>query len=184
MELPSLEEWSHKVINVYIPLASILSFLERSSCQLKVVKLSTLDSVWIDDFRMFLEAIPSLEHLSLEVSGYDDPATLNNVLDRLCDMSAITNAALFLPHLQTMNIVAQEVPFSWDRIPAIFRSSNRASLSMKFTFCLIHIEDMDAHQLLQLVDEGCNLRIIRKDVHGELDFIQELREHAVRSVVC
>jgi hypothetical protein len=56
---------------------------------------------------------------------------------------------------------------------------------MKFTFLNIHIEgieDVVAHQLLQLVDEGRNLCITRKDVkEAELDFIQELRECAVRS---
>jgi hypothetical protein len=54
---------------------------------------------------------------------------------------------------------------------------------MKCTFLNIHvegIEDVVAHQLLQFVDEGRNLCITRKYVK-ELDFIQELRECAVRS---
>jgi len=54
---------------------------------------------------------------------------------------------------------------------------------MKFTFLKIHIEEIEnvvAHQLLRLVDEGRNLCITRKD-SKELDFIQELRECAVKS---
>jgi hypothetical protein len=54
---------------------------------------------------------------------------------------------------------------------------------MKFTFLNILIQGIEgvvACQLLQLVDEGRNLCITRKDVK-ELDFIQELRECAGRS---
>jgi len=190
MELPCLEEWSYVGKFWRIPLVSLLSLLERSSCHLKVVKISTLDPSCIDDFRTFLEAIPSLEHLSFSLGLSNGQSTLNNILDRLCNAppsgtSATESASQLLPHLQTIDIGGNTVPFSWDRVPIIFRSSNRGSLSMKFTFLNIHIEgieDVVAHQLLQLVDEGRNLCITRKDVkEAQLDFIQELRECAVRS---
>jgi hypothetical protein len=188
MELPCLEEWSYMGKSWRIPLVNLLSLLERSSCHLKVVKISALDPSCIDDFRAFLEAIPSLEHLSFSLGLSNGQSTLNNILDRLCNSvpsgtSMTESASQFLPHLRTSDIGANNVPFSWDRVLAIFRSSNRGSLSMKFTFLNIHIEqieDVVAHQLLQLVDEGRNLCITRKDVK-ELDFIQELRESAVRS---
>jgi len=188
LELPCLEEWSYMGKSWRIPLGSILSLLERSSCRLKVVKIFALDPSCIDDFRAFLEAIPSLEHLSFSLGLSNGQSTLNNILDRLCDASLsgtreTENASQFLPHLQTIDIWAKSVPFTWYRVPAIFRASNRDSLSMKFTFPNIHmeeIEDVVAHQLLRLVDEGRNLCITRKDFK-ELNFIQELRECVVKS---
>jgi len=60
MELPCLEEWLYTGKSWCIPLGSILSLLERSLCHLKVVKIFALDPSCIDDFRTFLEAIPSL----------------------------------------------------------------------------------------------------------------------------
>ena len=189
MELPSLEEWSYMGKSWRIPLVSLLSLLKRSSCHLKVVKFSALDPSCIDDFRAFLEAIPSLEHLSFSLGLSNGQSTLNNILDRLCNAppsgtSATESTSQLLPHLRTIDIRANSVPFSWDRVPIIFRSSNRGSLSMKLTFLNIHIggiEDVVAHQILQLVDEGRNLCITRKAHVKELDFIQELRECAVRS---
>ena len=188
LELPCLEEWSYMGNSWRIPLGSILSLLERSSCRLKVVKIFALDPSCMDDFRAFLEAIPSLEHLSFSLGlsngrSTNGQSTLNNILDRLCDaslsgMSETENASQFLPHLQTIDIWAKSVPFTWYCVPAIFRTSNRGSLSMKFTFSNIHIEEIEdvvAHQLLRLVDEGRNLCITRKD-SKELNIIQELRE--------
>jgi len=189
MELPGLEEWSYMGKSWRIPLVSLLSLLERSSCHLKVVKISGLDPSRIDDFRTFLEAIPSLKHLSFSLGLSKGQSTLNNILDRLCNAppsgtSMTETATQFLPHLRTIDIGANGVPFSWDRIPATFRSPNRGSLSMKFTFLntrIERIENVVAHQILQLVDEGRNLCITRlKDVK-ELDFIQKLRDCAVRS---
>ena len=189
MELPGLEEWSYTGKSWHIPLVSLLSLLECSSCHLKVVKISSLDPSHIGDFRTFLEAIPSLEHLSFSLGLSKGQSTLNNILDRLCNAppsgtSMTETASQFLPHLRTIDIGANGVPFSWDHVPAILRSSNRGSLSMKFTFLntrIERIEDVVTHQILQLVDEGRNLCITRlKDVK-ELDFIQELRDCAVRS---
>jgi len=188
MELPCLEEWSYMGKLWRIPLVSLLSLLDRSSCHLKVVKISALDPSCIDDFRAFLEAIPSLEHLSFSLGQSNSQSTLNNILDRLCNAppsstSTTESASQLLPHMRTIDIGANSVPFSWNRVPAIFRSPNRGSLSMKFAFLNIHterIEDVVAHQLVQLVDEGRNLCITSKGVK-ELDFIQELRECVVRS---
>ena len=65
--VPSLEEWTQTSVasNDSLPVTTMVSLLERSGCYLKILKL---EDVPLDtNFCVLLQAIPSLEHLRLNV---------------------------------------------------------------------------------------------------------------------
>ena len=72
-------------------------------------------------------------------------------------------------------------PFTWDRIPQLYYQGRRRSLTLKAWARRPHISDETALELLQLVDEGVNLRII--DWETNKDFLHKFRNSKMEKVV-
>ena len=83
----------------------------------------------------------------------------------------------FLPHLQFMECSTLDTgaaPFSWDRIPDLYRLGHRGSLTLKSTIDTSQTRDETAIELLKLVDEGAKFLISESSGGG--DFLQNLRK--------
>jgi len=50
-------------------------------------------------------------------------------------------------------------PFSWDRIPELYRLGHRCSLTLKSVAITLETSDEIALELLKLVDEGAKFKI-------------------------
>ena len=136
----------------------MVSLLKRSGCCLKMLNLSGTSY----DLFILLQAIPSLERLQLKYQPND---VLHDVFDRIfrspVDGSIIplgdTPHETFLPRLQFMEYAK---PFSWDRVPQLYRQGRRHSLTLKFSTNSTQISDETAMELLKLVDEGAKFQIL------------------------
>ena len=68
------------------------------------------------------------------------------------------------------------IPFSWDRIPRLYRQGHRRSLTLKSTAKESQISDETALQLLKLTDEGVDLQILDKTTRMGGDFLENFRK--------
>ena len=182
INLPSLEEWTQNTCRENLPLAAMLSFLERSQCPLKVLNLDAGPGRSAD-FRSLLQALPSLEHLFLRLRGkFESTTVMDDILTRIfrsvpgsSDILVNTPLESFLPNLQFMECWADwtHAPFSWDRIPQLYLQGHRQSLTLKCAASSLDISDETALRLLQLVDEGFDLEIPEEIRNG--DFLENFR---------
>ena len=139
-------------------MTTMVSLLKRSGCCLKMLNLSGTSY----DLFILLQAIPSLERLQLKYQPND---VLHDVFDRIfrspVDGSIIplgdTPHETFLPRLQFMEYAK---PFSWDRVPQLYRQGCRHSLTLKFPTNSTQTSDETAMELLKLVDEGAKFQIL------------------------
>jgi hypothetical protein len=171
--IPALEEWTHHA-DAHSPphVTMTVSLLKRSGCCLKMLNLSGTSY----DLHILLQAIPSLERLQLKYQPND---VLHNIFDRIfrssVDGSIIplgdTPHETFLPRLQFMEYGK---PFSWDRIPQLYRQSHRHSLTLKFPTNSTQTSDETAMELLKLVDEGAKFQIL--DTFNGGDFLENFRK--------
>jgi hypothetical protein len=67
-------------------------------------------------------------------------------------------------------------PFSWNRIPQLYRQGHRRSLTLKSAAEESHISDEIALQLLKLIDEGVDLQILDETTEGGGDFLENFRK--------
>lgn len=132
VNLPSLEEWTHNIRSGPLPVAAMLSLFKRSGCHLKVLHFTNfrIDSKGLNTL---LQAIPSLERIRL---SFDRSPRVRTVMDGILarifcpppggsDISGEDSAPnSFLPRLQFMEcttISEAYAPFSWHRIPSLYR---------------------------------------------------------------
>jgi hypothetical protein len=150
----------------------MISLLKRSGCFLKVLDLSAASY----DLPILLQAIPSLKRLQLK---YQPDDVLHDIFDRifgpLADGSIIplgdTTHETFLPRLQFMEY---GTPFSWDRVPQLYRQRNRHSLTLKFPTNRSQTSDETAMELLKLVGEGAKFQIL--DTFDGGDFLENFKK--------
>jgi hypothetical protein len=169
--VPALEEWTHDGDSDPSLVTTMVSLLKRSGCCLKVLDFTGAS----DDLPILLQAIPSLERLQLKYQLSD---VLHDIFDRIfrspVDGSIIplgdTGREPFLPRLQFMEY---ETPFSWDRVPQLYRQGDRHSLTLKFPTDMLETSDETAMELLKLVDEGAKFQIV-DTFHGG-DFLENFR---------
>jgi hypothetical protein len=177
--VPALEEWTHHG-DAYNPslVATMVSLLKRSGCCLKMLDLSGASF----DLPILLQAIPSLERLQL---GYQPDDVLHDIFDRIfrspTDRCIIplgdTSLETFLPRLQ---FVEYRTPFSWDRVPQLYRQGHRHSLTLKFPTTSTQTSDETAMELLKLVDEGAKFQILVTFEGRGGDFLENFRKRMGR----
>jgi len=182
--LPRLEILSQDMSNTkHLPMEAMLSFLNRSGCSLKVLKLEAI-SPQSTGLRSLLQRLPSLEWLQLLFKwGFQNTTVMDEILTHIFDPAAGDSDVLvpdvtrepFLPRLQFLECLTESgvAPFSWDRIPQLYRQGHRWSLALRSAAFPSHITDETALQLLQLVDEGVGLEIHARPKGG--DFLTNFR---------
>ena len=182
---PSLEEWTHDLSDIQNDCPGLISLLETSNCILKVLKL---EGNLPEDLCPLLQATPFLECLYLSSSWPTCAAVLDDMFTRMSrttldsDISSVADAASgsFLPHLRFLECRANTetiAPFNWDLIPHLYRQGHRWSLTLDSSTHESHISDETALQLLQLVEEGVDLRICEVKMRRDLKkFRKKMRE--------
>ena len=192
IELPSLEELTQNMNHQNLPVATMLSFLKRSGCRLKIVHLYNFHRP-SEVLSILLQAIPSLERLQLCFDWvFEDTIVMDDFFTRLfrsapssifSDISTNASLGSFLPHLQFMECSAQSsiTPFSWDHMVQLYRQGHRRSLILTSDAYHSHITDETALQLLQLADEGVGLQIRDRRIDG--DFLESFRNRMRKNSV-
>ena len=173
INVPALEEWKHHADGDPSPITTMASLLTRSGCCLKMLDLYLSAPSDRDNLPILLQAIPSLECLQLKFRPNDD------IFDRIFRLPAdgsiipLADASrkTFLPCLQFMGCTE---PFSWDRVPQLYRQGHRRSLTLKSPINRSLISDKSAMELLELVDEGAKFQIIDTSESG--DFLENFRK--------
>jgi hypothetical protein len=186
INVPALEEWAHSTHGDPLPVTTMVSLLKRSGCCLKILNLQHI-SAPPDDLYLLLQAIPSLERLRLHFwSVQNADGVVDDILARIFN-SPSNNSTIssegasrefFLPYLQFMECTTScgTAPFSWNRIPQLYRQGHRCSLTLKSTAKESHISDETALELLKLTDEGVNLQILDKTTKVGGDFLKNFRK--------
>ncbi|KIM37258.1 hypothetical protein M413DRAFT_30986 [Hebeloma cylindrosporum] len=191
INVPSLEEWTHNALCSPLPVSIMVSLLERSGCHLKILNLYDLLHPFTD-LRIFLQAVASLEQLKIEICPMQteerDDGNMDDILTHIffspSDINFIppeeTTRELFLPRLQVLELYSRVIPkfspFSWDRIPQLYRQGRRRSLTLKSVAYPSHMNDEVAHQLVELADEGVDLRIRDGTAKTGGDFLEHFRK--------
>jgi len=181
--LPSLKEWTQKTYGEGLPVAAIISFLERSGCPLKVLNLETAPPPRDLDLISLFQALHSLEYLCLRFRDGVNPAiVMDDILTRIfCSVPRSSDIRVdapfdsFLPNLRSMEYYRswEGPPLSWDRIPELYHQGHRRSLTLKCSAFNRDIRYQTALRLLQLVDEGVDLQIPHATQNG--DFLENFR---------
>ena len=174
--VPALEEWTH-FPEGRLPVNAMVSLIKRSGCCLKIMNLENISSR-SQNLPTLFEAMPSLERLQIEFRTRNVNDVMDDILVRIFrsppDKSAIPADAshhMLLPRLQFMEC---KTPFSWDRIPQLYRQGHRHSLMLKSSTNRSQTGDETAMGLLELVDEGAKF-LISDNVEGG-DFLANLRK--------
>ena len=165
---PSLEQWDHLLSRVPSSANNMISFIEHSSFPLKAFTVGGSQHLY-NQLHGILSLLPSLDFLKLHFRHRNRSLT-DELLNRLC---ASDESSPFLPRLRTL-VFTPQLTFPWESLPQIFFSPTRQSLRVKVdqhTDALI--PDEDAERLLELVDAGFNLSILRD---GKVDVLEEYRE--------
>jgi hypothetical protein len=179
INIPSLEEWNHHHADNHPShlLTTMLSLLTRSGCCLKRLDLYLSAPSDRDDLLILLQTMLSLERLRLSFRPNDD--IFNRIFRSPAEGSIISlgdaSREMFLPRLQFMGCTE---PFSWDRVPQLYRQGHRRSLTLKSPANSSLITDETATELLELVDEGAKFQIIDTVENG--DFLENFRKRMGR----
>ena len=164
---PSLKHWNHLIPGDRSSANHMVSFIEQSSFSLKTFKVKGSHNLY-NEVHKILYHLASLEFLGLRFR-LDDRSPTDELLHRLC---ASDKFSPFLPHLQILDFNPQ-FTFPWESLPQIFSSPIRRSLTVNIIQpSHARIPNEAAEKLLELVDEGFNLSILR----GEVDVLDEYRE--------
>jgi len=165
---PSLKHWNHDLSKHPAPVVNIILFIEHSSFSLKTFNIGGFQSNY-DQVHGIICRLPSLDSLRLQFRLRNRSPT-DELLNQLC---ASDESSPFLPHLRTLEFRPQ-FTFPWGSLPRLFSSSIRRSLRVKVDQQADeHIPDEDVEKLLELVDAGFNLNILRD---GKVDVLEEYRE--------
>jgi hypothetical protein len=165
---PSLKHWDHQIRGDLSSASHMVSFIDQSSFSLKTLTIRGSRDLYIQ-FHRILDHLSSLERLELRF-WFLNESPIDELFKWLC---ASGESSPFLPHLQTLEF---DFPFtfSWESLRRIFSSSNRRCLMVKINQqCKENIPNEDATKLLELVDEGFDLRILRD---GKVDVLEECRQ--------
>jgi len=186
INVPSLEKWIHNTEGAPLPVMAMVSLLQRSGCCLKILNLQRI-SAPPDDLSKLFQEMPSLEHLRLDfrlVRNAD--GVMDDILARIFnsppDNSTIPSEeashAPFLPRLRVMKCTTscRRAPFSWNRIPQLYRQGHRRSLTLKSAAEGSHISDEISLQLLKIIDEGMKLHILDETTEEGGDFLENFRK--------
>jgi hypothetical protein len=182
MELPSLESW--QVSSAAMPVDTMISFLKRSDCGLKTLGLKhdqwrhNAPMLSVEDFETLLQALPHIQHLSIDCLRYVFPSVMDHILEQMSTSPPAlhpSNNAGLLSDLQSLDINGRDLTV-WECIPLIFGWPHRASLSLKIKVDKININDEVSGELVQLVDQGTKLSI--HSDHGRHDYLQIFRDRA------
>jgi hypothetical protein len=187
INLPSLEEWTQNMNGIRLPVAAMLSFLERSGCRIKTLNLDKIRPP-SEDLDTLLQEIPSLERIRLCYhSLYSKDGVMDDILKRIFSSVPGSNVSVdsvedgtaesFLPHLQFIEGKLDSVgtPFSWSYIPKLYRRGHRRSLMLRGFARKFDMSEKTALQLLHLVDEGVALQVIDLAKPGDSDFLENFR---------
>ena len=175
VEFPSLEELSYK-LTYDIGKKGLIPHLKRSGKRLKWLTLLIDDDSKqiLDDLIALLHAVPKLQNLRCEFrskhlffsSDMYSMADIFKVLSRIPGL---------LSNLQSLVIYSQCTisDYVWEYIPKIFSQSHRKFLTLKFEAAgWVNMFDNDLDTVLQLVDEGFDIRVL--ECHGQ-DYLQKVR---------
>jgi hypothetical protein len=177
VQLPSLEEWTHNLCCDRLPVAAMLSFLKRSGCRIKALKLENI-RLPSEDLNTLLQEIPSLERVQVSYRLSSNKGIMDDILTRIFYSVPEDHSpgGSFLPHLQFIECKTDTfaAPFSWGSIPKFYRHGHRRSLKLKAFARTSDIPDETALQLLQLADEGVDLQIVDLTMVG--DFLENFRK--------
>lgn len=189
ISFPSLEEWVHNMNmgNGQHDCASMISFLDRSNCFLKILDFQ---GDIPEDLPDFLQATPFLESLCLPFAfTVEDTAIMDDIFTRMSRSTPVssvegTASGSFLPHLQYIECGAIDdiFPFTWALIPQLYHQGHRRSLTLECRAGGAYesqISDETALELLQLVEEGVALQIYSRD---EKDLLKKLRKKLRRKM--
>ena len=182
INVPSLEKWTHNAIITEHDCHAMISLIDRSNCILKVLDLGG----WLPlGLHALLRATPSLEHLILRFRWRsEDAASMDDILTCMTPGGGATSE-LFLPHLLYFEYGGDTSDtaslFTWDRIPQLYYQGHRRSLTLKARARQSHIPDETALELLQLVDEGVDLRIL--DWETKEDLLEKFKKSKMEQVV-
>ena len=163
---PSLKHWDHCLSG---HAGSVISFIDHSSFSLKTFNVGGRQHRYLyDQVHRILCRLSSLELLKLQCLFPD--SRIDELLNRLC---ASDESSPYLPCLRTLEFGPQFM-FPWRSLPRLFSSSTRRSLTVSVDLQDDqHIPDEAAGKLLELVDAGFNLSILRE---GKVDVLEEYRE--------
>ena len=171
LELPPLETWTVRSTKNIIG-ADAISFLKRSGSGLKTFNLWQRPVPTVEDFERFLQAASHLQRLSVGTRSNPFSLVMDRILERISVSPPSACAAIFLPDLQILRL-SGSVLNGWVYIPLIFRWPHRKLLSLDVQMRSIEIGDEISRTLVQLVDEGIDLRIFNSA--DEEDYISRCR---------
>jgi hypothetical protein len=192
IDVPSLEEWTHCLTGVRLPVKATISLLERSSCRLKILNLQQI-SAGAGNLAILFQATPSLERLQIhfQQSTQHCSDVMDDILARIFHSppddgitpAADTHHKIFLPRLQFIECTAESgsythAPITWDQVPQVYRQGPRHSLTLKSVANTFQTTDETALKLLKLVDEGAKFLIFDNFVGG--DFLANFRKRMGR----
>jgi hypothetical protein len=175
LELPSLESWSIDSIDWVrsLEVDIMISFLNRSGCNLKTFKVRQEQSPAVEDFERFLRAAPCLQHLRVNNSSMP---VMDNILERISASppTQTGHTVGFLSVLQSLELSCRGLN-AWACIPLIFRFPHRKLLRLDINFYSdVTIGDDVLEELVHLVDQGIKLSIRS----GSQDYLQIFRDRA------
>ena len=183
INVPSLEEWTQEACGDTVqalPMTAMVSLLKRSGCRLKILNLQYLLAGPIKLLTLF-QATPFLERLEMDFMHRSD--AVDDILVRIFhsppDQSSSHES--FLPRLRFLECRTHSkkaAPFSWDRIPDLYRLGHRCSLTLKSIINTSKTSDETAMELLKLVDEGANF-LISDGLEGG-DFLENFKKRIGR----
>ena len=186
INVPSLEKWSHDTEGTPLPVAAMVSLLQRSGCCLKRLNLQGIPAP-PDDLSNLFQAMPSLERLQLEFKSVKNAdGVMDDILARIFN-SPSGNSTIsleeasresFLPRLRVMKCTTscRRAPFSWNHIPRLYRQGHRRSLTLKSAAEESDISDDTALELLKLTDDGVDLQILDTTTRACGDFLENFRK--------
>jgi hypothetical protein len=178
MKFPSLEEF--KLISeqdwTHLNTDSLTSHLNRSGSSLKHL---TLDTVALEDLKKLFEAVPCLQKLKWCSCSDSTSAiyVMDDLLQHLSSSSILAgDIPGLLPHLRYLTLTSQSPgTFTWEHIPRIFSWPHRKFLHLELTTMdKIEIDNDDLAKILQLVDQGVNIRIF-EDYD---DYLEKIKKRA------
>jgi len=165
---PSLKRWVHQIRGDLSSASHMVSFIDQSSFSLKTFKMRGSRDLYSQFHRIFYH-LSSLESLELRF-WFLIESPIDELLQWLC---ASDDSSPFLPHLQTLEFDVR-FTFPWESLRRIFSSSNRRSLTVKINQTFKQtIPNEVAEKLLELVDEGFDLSVLRD---GKVDALEECRQ--------
>jgi hypothetical protein len=166
--LPSLEQWIHDQPS--LPLDNMISFIGCLSSRLKIFKI-TVDEPDYHPVTRLLCLLSSLEFLKLRSPTYRPSDELLPVL------WASAQSPLFLPRLQSLEF-ACEFYSPWKYLHLLFTPSHwqslRVKIDSKLNWLLREIKDEGMKILLELVEKGFDLKVVKSN--GQIDLLQKYKE--------